>query len=149
MFKLSNDQFKRRLTLLAGGLLLSAGLSSTAPTATPQQDPGFRLLNLERRVDQLQMRLDFIERNQQAQALAPATTSQYNNELVLELQRQQLSLAQQVIEQERRMLDMKKALDRLAEAASGRGERPKESTPPKSDSKTDESSKPKAAPRKH
>jgi len=118
---------------------LGALLPAAAPNPAPQLDPNYRLMTLERRVDQMQNRLDFIERNQQAQALAPATTNQYNNELVLELQRQQLSLAQQVIQQERRLLEMQKKIDQLAENQSDK--KPKEAKP-------EETAKPKTPPRK-
>lgn len=118
---------------------LGALLPAAAPNPAPQLDPNYRLMTLERRVDQMQNRLDFIERNQQAQALAPATTNQYNNELVLELQRQQLSLAQQVIQQERRLLEMQKKIDQLAENQSDK--KPKEAKP-------EEGAKPKTPPRK-
>ena len=121
---------------------LGALLPAAAPNPAPQLDPNYRLMTLERRVDQMQNRLDFIERNQQAQALAPATTNQYNNELVLELQRQQLSLAQQVIQQERRLLEMQKKIDQLAENQSDK--KPREATP----TKPEETAKPKTTPRK-
>jgi hypothetical protein len=122
------------LSLLLFGALL--------PTAAPQQDLNFRLMNLERRVDQLQNRLDYVERNQQTQALTPTTTNQYNHELVLELQRQQLSLAQQVVQQDKRILELQKTIDRLVESQSDK--KTKEGTP----AKPEESAKPKSAPRR-
>jgi hypothetical protein len=128
--------------VMLAALMFANGLPAANPSAAPQQDPTFRLMNLERRVDQMQSRMDFIERNQQSQALAPATTNQYNNELVLELQRQQLSLAQQVIQHERRLLDMQKTIDRLAENLAEK--KPKEGPP----AKNEEGAKPKTTPRK-
>lgn len=109
-----------------------------ATSAAPQQDPTFRLMTLERRVDQLQQRLDFVERNQQNQSLNTGNARNYNNELLLEIQRQQLSLAQQNVELQQRMLEMQKTIDRLSE------QHQKATTP----AKPEESAKPKPTPRK-
>ncbi len=109
-----------------------------ATSAAPQQDPTFRLMTLERRVDQLQQRLDFVERNQQNQSLNTGNARNYNNELLLEIQRQQLSLAQQNVELQQRMLEMQKTIDRLSE------QHQKETAP----AKPEESAKPKPTPRK-
>ena len=69
----------RTATLTA--MLLAPGYSSTAG-----QDQTFRITNIERRLDQLQQRVDFVERQQQNQPQArPASISP---ELVLEIQRQ-------------------------------------------------------------
>ena len=88
---------------LAGVLLLSA-----LPFA-PQQDVTFRMLNLERRCDQLQQRVDSLERLLQNQAIANVVDP--NRELILEMQRQQLSFQQQMLATQQLQLDMKKSLD--------------------------------------
>lgn len=122
-------QFQRGALAL---LLLSLWATAT-PTANPQQDPTFRLMTLERRVDQLQNRVDFLDRNQQNQTLSLPTTPNYNQELLLEMQRQQLSLAQQIVDLEKRFLTMQKRLDQLAERPpeKPKEEKPKEAAPSK------------------
>lgn len=106
--------------LVATGMILASclGLAKLTPTADLGQDPTFRLTNIERRLDQLQSRVDFIERAQQNQAMqANTATSNRTTEAVLELQRMNLSLAEQVVQMQKRMLEMQKAIDRLAERA--------------------------------
>jgi hypothetical protein len=64
----------------------------------------------------MQMRVDFIERAQQNQAMQTnAASSNLTTQTVLELQRQHLSLAEQVVQMQKRMLDMQKTIDRLSE----------------------------------
>jgi hypothetical protein len=137
-----NDRLSNRSALhWLRGLLLILFAAVAVPNAAPQQDPTFRLMTLERRVDQLQQRLDFIERNQQNQVLNQGNTRNYNNELLLEIQRQQLSLAQQSVELQQRMLEMQKTLDRLSEQN-------KKTEPGNASAKPAESAKPKPTPRK-
>jgi hypothetical protein len=123
------------------GLTLILLAAVAVPNAAPQQDPTFRLMTLERRVDQLQQRLDFSERNQQNQVLNQGNTRNYNNELLLEIQRQQLSLAQQTVEMQQRMLEMQKTIDRLSEQN-------KKTESVITPAKPAESAKPKPTPRK-
>lgn len=125
----------------SGLVLLAVTTLSAASTHAPQQDPTFRLMTIERRLDQMQQRLDFVERNQQTQTLNAGNTRNYNNDLLLEIQRQQLSLAQQTVELQQRMLEMQKTIDRLSEAA-------KKADPTPAPAKSTESAKPKPAPRK-
>ena len=122
------------------------GLSVLSIGAATQygQDQNFRLMNLERRVDQLQTRLDYVERAQQTQSLnTPNTTSQ---ERVLELQTQLFNQAQQIVHLQKQMLDAQKQLDQLTErvAAGQKAEKPKETSP----TRPEENSKPKGTPRK-
>src|SRR5262245_33973874 len=93
-------------------LLLLASFIQPAPTAGQGQDITFRLMNIERRLDQLQTRVDYIERVQQSQPLNNPS-SNAATAAVLELQRQHLSLAEQVVTMQRQMLEMQKKLDRL------------------------------------
>ena len=102
------------LNTVAVTLLLAAGAVNT-PTAAHSQDQSFRLINIERRLDQLQGRVDFIERAQQNQNLTSATTSNVSTQAVLDLQRQQLALAEQVVTMQRRLLEMQKTIDQLTE----------------------------------
>ncbi len=111
----------------------------TAPnTDSRTQDQTFRLMNIERRLDQLQSRVDFIERAIQNREMRSAASPNVSTEALLELQRQQLSLAEQLVTMQRRMLEMQKAIDRLA---SREGGQEKKETPK-------EEAKPKAAPKK-
>lgn len=119
---------KRTLVLFVIGLALIATTGSSAHS-TPQQDPTFRLLNVERRLDQLQTRVDFVERAVQNQSSQTATGSSFANQAVLDLQRQQLSLAEQLVTMQRQMLEMQKTIDRLTERE--RDAKPKETPKPK------------------
>ena len=127
-------------------VLLCVSLLSLGAATHFSQDQTFRLMNLERRLDQMQTRLDYLERAQQNQSLNTGSTSNYNQELVLELQRQLFNQGQQVVHLQKQMLDMQKEVDRLTErlAAGQKAEKPKEIAP----AKPEESSKPKIPPRK-
>ncbi len=104
-------------------------LMTVTSTADHNQDQSFRLMNIERRLDQLQSRVDFIERAQQNQAMqANTATSNRTTEAVLELQRQNLSLAEQMVQMQKRMLDMQKAIDRISER-EGNPEKKEKSEP--------------------
>jgi hypothetical protein len=95
----------RTATLTA--ILLAPGYSSTAG-----QDQTFRITNIERRLDQLQQRVDLVERQQQNQPqVRPASISP---ELVLEIQRQTISLQQQMVLAQEQILKLQKAVDELA-----------------------------------
>src|SRR5262249_7354019 len=96
------------------GLLCLSLLSLGAATRFGQ-DQNFRLMNLERRVDQLQQRLDYVERAQQNQSLNTGNTSNRNQEVVLELQRQFFNQGQQVIILQKQMLELRKEVDQLTE----------------------------------
>jgi uncharacterized protein HemX len=122
---------------LAAAILLLASFAVTTPTTGQGQDQSFRLINIERRLDQLQTRIDYLERTQQSQSLAGAGSSA-TTASILELQRQQLSLAEQVVTMQRKMLEMQKAIDRLTEQ-----NRPPEK--PEKKDKPEEKPKPKAS----
>src|SRR5215210_3569820 len=121
---------------IAAALLVS--LAQPAPTAGQGQDLTFRLMNIERRLDQMQTRVDYIERAQQSQALSNTGTNTGSNAMtatVLELQRQQLSLTEQVLTMQRQMLEMQKKIDRLTPAptpaSQEKKEKPEEKPKPK------------------
>ena len=82
-----------------------------------------------------------VERAQQNQALNTGNTTNYNQELLNEIQRQQLSLAQQNLELQRRVLEMQKTIDRLVEQNQKTEKAPAPAKP-------EESAKPKSTPRK-
>jgi TolA-binding protein len=117
-----------RIVLLLAVFCLG-GLASVISPAGSSQDLTFRVTTLERRVDQMQTRVDFIERAQQNQAMqANAAISNLTTQTVLELQRQHLSLAEQVVQMQKRMLDLQKAIDRLVER-DGQSEKPEKRDP--------------------
>lgn len=120
--------FFTNLVIIVSALAL---LAITTPTADLAQDPNFRLMNVERRLDQLQMRIDFVERAQQAQSLN-ATSASMTPAAILELQRQQISMGEQMVLMQRQMLEMQKTIDRLSERTSGQEKKPEEKPKPKS-----------------
>lgn len=121
-------RFSANLTII---LLLTALLATTTTTADSSQDPNFRLMNVERRLDQLQTRIDFIERAQQTQSLNSASAN-ITPAAVLELQRQQISLAEQVITMQKQMLEMQKTIDRLSGRSNIEEKKPEEKPKPRS-----------------
>jgi hypothetical protein len=95
-------------------VLLLVSLTPSSTTGANAQDQTFRLMNIERKLDQLQIRVDTIERAFQSQALSNAAPSNISTQALLELQRQQLSLVEQLVTMQRQMLELKKEIDRLA-----------------------------------
>jgi preprotein translocase subunit SecF len=118
----------RVILIVAACIILMA---ATRPAADFSQDLNFRLSNIERRLDQLQQRIDFIERAQQNQAINSAGRSNISSETILEIQRQQLSLAGQMVAMEKRILDLQKTVDQLRERNPEKKEKPKEDVKPK------------------
>lgn len=117
-------------------ILLLALFAIPTRTAETSQDQTFRLSNIERRLDQMQIRIDYLERSQQTQSLN-AASSGASQQTVLELQRLQLSLAEQIVTMQRQMLEMKKEIDGLSERLTPeRKEEPKEKPVNKSKPKT-------------
>jgi len=109
-------------------------LAAAAPSGNSGQDPTFRLLNIERRLDQLQNRVDSIERILQSQAMNNTPRSSIAAETVLEMQRQQLSLAEQVITLQKQVLALTKSIDQINEKQEKKDkpkEEPKAKTPGK------------------
>jgi len=112
-------------------ILLLASLIPPTPTAGQGQDLTFRLMNIERRLDQLQPRVDFLERAQQSSTINQS--SNMTTTAVLDLQRQQLSLAEQILTMQRQMLEMQKKIDRLTPTPTPqeKKEKPEEKPKPK------------------
>ena len=91
----------------------------TMPTSTAQvNDHEFRLTNVERRLDQVQLRIEMIEREQRTQALNTPRSTSTSTETLLEMQRQYLSMAQQMAVMQKQLFELQKTVDQL----SGRGE---------------------------
>jgi hypothetical protein len=80
----------------------------------------------------MQIRLDSLERAQQTQAASNTTGAQNANELLLEMQRQQLLVAQQQIALQQEFLKQQKLIDQLTERLAERekGEKTKETPAP-------------------
>jgi hypothetical protein len=128
------EQLKRSARVFLSITALLSLLSITTPTGDLAQDVNFRLGNIERRLDQIQQRVDFFERTLQNQSFNRTTDSNAATTAVLELQRKQLSLAEQVLLLERRMLEMQKTIDRMHEGnqeTKETKETPKSETKPK------------------
>ena len=122
-------------------VLLSVSLSPATTTGNNAQDLTFRLMNIERKLDQLQIRVDSVERAFQSQALSNTGSSNVSTQALLELQRQQLSLAEQLVTMQRQMLELRKEIDRQASRNNDQGKEaekkdaPQQETKPKVQSK--------------
>ena len=108
-------------TIFAAGVLLSLSLTPATTTGNNAQDLTFRLMNIERRLDQLQIRVDTVERAFQSQAMNNSGSSNYSTQALLELQRQQLSLAEQLVTMQKQMLELRKEIDRQASRTNDQG----------------------------
>ena len=106
---------------LAVIILLSASLAPATTTGNNAQDLTFRLMNIERRLDQLQIRVDTVERAFQSQAMNNSGSSNVSTQALLELQRQQLSLADQLVTMQKQMLELRKEIDRQASRNNDQG----------------------------
>ena len=112
------------------GLALAAFAVMATSTAQVNSDLTFRLLNIERRLDQLQIRVDTVERAQQLQAMGTSNQSAMT-ETLLETQRQQLVLAREVALMQQQMLQLQKTVDQLsARLPKEKTEKPEEKKPP-------------------
>ena len=124
----------RYLLNIAIIILLLVSLIPPMPTAGQGQDLTFRLMNIERRLDQMQARVDFLERVQQSPTINQS--SNMTTTAVLDLQRQQLSMAEQILTMQRQMLEMQKKIDRLTPTPTPvpqeKKEKPEEKPKPKS-----------------
>jgi hypothetical protein len=100
--------------IFAAIVLLSVSLAPATVTSNNAQDVTFRLINIERKLDQLQIRVDTVERAFQSQALNNTGSSNASTQVLLDLQQQQFSLAQQLLTMQKQMLEMRKEIDRQA-----------------------------------
>jgi hypothetical protein len=95
-------------------ILLLVSLTPATTTGNNPQDLTFRLMNIERRLDQMQIRVDAIERAFQNQAVSNPGSSNIMTQALLELQRTQLSISEQLVTMQKQMLELKKEIDRQA-----------------------------------
>jgi len=133
------DQFilkpLKSAAIFAAIALLLAGLTPATATSNNAQDPAFRLMNIERKLDQLQIRVDAVERAFQTQALSNTGSSNVSTQALLELQRQQLSLGEQLVTMQRQMLELKKEIDRQTSRENDQGKDAEKKDEPKQEAK--------------
>jgi len=136
------DQFTLKslkgAAIFAAIALLLVSLAPATTTGNNAQDLTFRLMNIERRLDQLQNRVEIIERAFQSQAISntgSSNSSGVSTQALLELQRQQISLAEQLVTMQRRMLELQKAIDRQASRENEQGKDAEKKDAPKQESK--------------
>jgi len=122
---LKGEDFMNKIKLVWCLPALILLLSAADPSVNSGQDLTFRLLTIERRLDQLQNRVDTIERILQSQTINNPPRSSIAAETVLEIQRQQLSLAEQVITLQKQVLALSKSIDQINEKQDKK-EKPKE-----------------------
>ena len=113
---------------------VALALSYTMPSASTHteaapQSLDFRISTIERRIDQLQNRIDSLDREQRMQSMQPSTTPNRLNETVLELQHQQIGQAQQIILLQQKMLEMQKRIDVLTGGVKKEPEKDKQAPP--------------------
>jgi hypothetical protein len=121
--------------ILAAIVLLSLSLAPATTTGNNAQDPTFRLMNIERRLDQLQIRVDAVERAFQSQALSNSGSSNVSTQALLEVQRQQFSLAEQLVTMQKQMLELKKEIDRQASRDNDHGKDAEKKDEPKQEAR--------------
>lgn len=119
------DQFilkpLKSAAIFAAIVLLLANLAPATTTGNNAQDQTFRLMNIERKLDQLQIRVDAIERAFQGQAMSNTNSSNVSTQALLELQQRQLLLAEQLVTMQKQMLELKKEIDRQASRDNDQG----------------------------
>jgi hypothetical protein len=121
------DQFilkpLKNAMMFAAVVLLSISLSPATGAGNNAQDLNFRLMNIERKLDQMQIRVDTVERAFQAQALSAsnAASSNVSAQALLELQQQQISMAQQLVTMQKQMLELRKDIDQQAAREADQG----------------------------
>jgi hypothetical protein len=128
--------------LFAAIVILAVSLSPATATGNNAQDLNFRLLNIERKLDTVQLRVDAVERVVQSQALSNTGSSNVSTQALLELQQQQLLVSQQLLAMQKQMLELRKQVDQQALRGSDQGKDAEKKDDPKQDSK------PKAQPKK-
>lgn len=95
-----------------------------------QPDPTFRINTIERRLDQMQSRLDLLEREVRASSAPGQSRPDALSDLTLQYQ----GLSQQVSFMQMQLIEARKAIDKLNDAESRRDES-KEQPKPKDEKK--------------
>ncbi|MCW5967746.1 MAG: hypothetical protein KIT57_04470 [Blastocatellales bacterium] len=105
----------------AASLLLAALAPAALRPESAVQNLEFRLMAIERRLDQLQSRVDVVESQQRMSGLQSSNPPVALTESVLELQSRQLSQEQQIIGLQQHLLALRKQIDTLAEKGAKEG----------------------------
>jgi hypothetical protein len=121
--------------IFAAIILLSVSLSPATATSNNAQDLSFRLINIERKLDTLQLRIDAVERVVQNQAVNNTGSSNASTQALLELQQQQLLVSQQLLTMQKQMLELKKQIDLQALRGSDQGKDAEKKDEPKQEAK--------------
>lgn len=107
----------RDLDVNAAGIASEINAAGIAPETNAagilpgQQDLTFRLINLERQVESLQARVDFLERMARNPLPGDSIGASANAQTMIEIQRQMLSLAEQQLLMQGQLLELKKMID--------------------------------------
>ena len=105
----------------------AAGIASGTNAAglrPGQQDLTFRLINLERQVESLQARVDFLERMARNPLPGDSIGASANAQTMIEIQRQMLSLAEQQLLMQSQLLELKIMFDQQRKQAEPPATRP-------------------------
>ncbi|MGH9766381.1 MAG: hypothetical protein ACREAB_03020 [Blastocatellia bacterium] len=133
------DQFIHKplkgAAVFAAIVMLLTPLAPAPANGNHAQDLTFRLMNIERRLDQLQNRVETVERAFQSQAVSNTGSSNISAQALLDLQRQQLTMAEQLVTMQRQMLELKKAIDRQASRENDQGKDAEKKDAPKQEAK--------------
>jgi len=116
----------------------AAGIASginAAGTRPGQQDLTFRLINLERQVESLQARVDFLERMARNPLPGDSIGASANAQTMIEIQRQMLSLAEQQLLMQSQLLELKKMIDQQGDQQNKQAEPPATRPAPKKPSR--------------
>ena len=100
-----------KVTIFVAIISLFAVPTGVAPS---QPDVNFRLNSIERRIDQMQIRVDGMERELRTQALlqSPERSTSVND-----LRQQYVGLSEQVSVMQLQLVEVRKTLDKLTEPA--------------------------------
>ena len=98
-----------KATIVVAIISLFALPTGVAPT---QPDINFRLNTIERRIDQMQMRVDSMERELRTQALLQ---SPERSTSVTDLRQQYVGLSEQVSLMQLQLVEVRKTLDKLSQ----------------------------------
>lgn len=129
-------------SIFAAIVLLLVSLSPATTIGNNAQDQTFRLMNIERRLDQMQIRVDAIERAFQNQAVSNPGSSNIMTQALLELQRTQLSISEQLVTMQKQMLELKKEIDRQASRENDQKKDTEKKDAPQQEAKPVQSKKP-------
>lgn len=116
-------------------LALAAVITLTSSLTGGSQNQDLRLMNLERRFDQLQQRVDWLEREQRNLALQQLGQSGVSPEAFAQLQSQHLSLAEQQVSLRQQLLQLQKRVDQLLEQTRQKQEEGSPAPPQKEEPK--------------